>query len=114
MRMEGHARTWFTPKQKAELWERWKPHCNELLPAPTTMAVMRCMAGSGSRKAWNASRDEPRSRSHQKEQAAAREEPPPGRWFWWWPTSDWLRLSERTYRLRRTSRCTNWSRAQPD
>src|SRR5262245_2497971 len=35
------------------------------------MAVMRCMAGSGSRKAWNASRDEPRSRSHQKEQAAA-------------------------------------------
>src|SRR5215831_18063609 len=33
------------------------------------MAVMRCIAGSGSRKAWNASRDEPRSRSHQKEQA---------------------------------------------
>ena len=24
MRMEGIARTWFTPKQKAELWERWK------------------------------------------------------------------------------------------
>jgi IS30 family transposase len=24
MRMEGNARTWFTPKQKAELWERWK------------------------------------------------------------------------------------------
>jgi hypothetical protein len=22
--MEGNARTWFTPKQKAELWERWK------------------------------------------------------------------------------------------
>lgn len=22
--MEGHARTWFTPKQKTELWERWK------------------------------------------------------------------------------------------
>jgi hypothetical protein len=22
--MEGHARRWFTPKQKAELWERWK------------------------------------------------------------------------------------------
>ena len=22
--MEGKARTWFTPKQKAELWERWK------------------------------------------------------------------------------------------
>jgi hypothetical protein len=22
--MEGHAWTWFTPKQKAELWERWK------------------------------------------------------------------------------------------
>ena len=22
--MEGHARTWFTPKQKAELWERWR------------------------------------------------------------------------------------------
>ncbi len=22
--MEGHARTWFTPKQKVELWERWK------------------------------------------------------------------------------------------
>lgn len=21
--MEGHSRTWFTPKQKAELWERW-------------------------------------------------------------------------------------------
>src|SRR6266567_849272 len=24
MRMEGNARTWFTPKQKADLWERWK------------------------------------------------------------------------------------------
>src|ERR1700687_4322721 len=24
MRMEWHARTWFTPGQKAELWERWK------------------------------------------------------------------------------------------
>src|SRR5262252_658983 len=24
MRMEEHARTWCTPKQKAELWERWK------------------------------------------------------------------------------------------
>ncbi len=22
--MEGHARTWFTAKQRAELWERWK------------------------------------------------------------------------------------------
>ena len=22
--MEGHARTWFTPKQRAELWERWR------------------------------------------------------------------------------------------
>ena len=22
--MEGNARTWFTPKQKAELWERWR------------------------------------------------------------------------------------------
>jgi hypothetical protein len=22
--MEGHARTWFTPKQRAELWKRWK------------------------------------------------------------------------------------------
>ena len=22
--MEGQARTWFTPKQRAELWERWK------------------------------------------------------------------------------------------
>jgi hypothetical protein len=22
--MRVHARTWFTPKQKAELWERWK------------------------------------------------------------------------------------------
>jgi hypothetical protein len=24
MHMEGQARTWFTPKQRAELWERWK------------------------------------------------------------------------------------------
>src|SRR5580704_788384 len=24
MRMEWHARTWFTPRQKTELWERWK------------------------------------------------------------------------------------------
>ena len=24
MHMEGHARTWFTPKPKAEPWERWK------------------------------------------------------------------------------------------
>jgi hypothetical protein len=22
--MEGHARTWFTARQKTELWERWK------------------------------------------------------------------------------------------
>src|SRR5690349_25050677 len=22
--MEGHARTWFTPRQRSELWERWK------------------------------------------------------------------------------------------
>ena len=22
--MEGNVRTWFTPKQKAELWERWR------------------------------------------------------------------------------------------
>ncbi len=22
--MEGNARIWFTPKQKTELWERWK------------------------------------------------------------------------------------------
>ena len=22
--MEGHARTWFTPRQRAELWERWR------------------------------------------------------------------------------------------
>ena len=22
--MEGNARTWFTPKQRTELWERWK------------------------------------------------------------------------------------------
>ena len=22
--MEGNARTWFTSKQKAELWERWR------------------------------------------------------------------------------------------
>ena len=22
--MEGNGRTWFTPKRKAELWERWK------------------------------------------------------------------------------------------
>ncbi len=22
--MEGNARIWFTPRQKAELWERWK------------------------------------------------------------------------------------------
>src|SRR5512144_1963229 len=22
--MEGNARIWFTPKQRAELWERWK------------------------------------------------------------------------------------------
>jgi hypothetical protein len=26
--MGVHARTWFTPKQRAELWERWKSgHC---------------------------------------------------------------------------------------
>jgi hypothetical protein len=24
MHMEGQARTWLTPKQRAELWERWK------------------------------------------------------------------------------------------
>ena len=24
MHMEGQARTWFTPKQRAELWECWK------------------------------------------------------------------------------------------
>ena len=24
MHIERHARTWFTPEQEAELWERWK------------------------------------------------------------------------------------------
>ena len=33
--MEGYARTWFTPKQKAELWERWKSGqcCCQITPS---------------------------------------------------------------------------------
>ena len=39
--MEGNARTWFTPKQKAELWERWKSgQCvADIARAPVRSAV---------------------------------------------------------------------------
>ena len=50
--MEGHARTWFTPKQKAELWERWN---SSQCPADIARAlerrnksgVYRVLAGNG-------------------------------------------------------------------
>src|SRR5262249_8881645 len=52
MRMEGHARTWFTPKQKAELWERWKSgQCvadsARALQRRNKSGVYRVLAGNG-------------------------------------------------------------------
>jgi hypothetical protein len=52
MRMEGHARTWFTPKQKAELWERWKSgQCvadiARALERRNKSGVYRVLAGNG-------------------------------------------------------------------
>ena len=50
--MEGHARTWFTPKQKAELWERWKSgQCvadiARALERRNKSGVYRVLAGNG-------------------------------------------------------------------
>jgi hypothetical protein len=52
MRVEGHARTWFTPKQKAELWERWKSgQCvadiARALERRNKSGVYRVLAGNG-------------------------------------------------------------------
>src|SRR5215831_3728257 len=52
MRMEGHARTWFTPKQKAELWERRKSgQCvadiARALERRNKSGVYRVLAGNG-------------------------------------------------------------------
>src|SRR6516162_4687960 len=52
MRMEGHAGTWFTPKQKAELWERWKSgQCvadiARALERRNKSGVYRVLAGNG-------------------------------------------------------------------
>src|SRR5262245_11711189 len=52
MRMEGHARTWFTPQQKAELWERWKSgQCvadiARALERRNKSGVYRVLAGNG-------------------------------------------------------------------
>src|SRR5713101_7691648 len=52
MRMEGNARTWFTPKQKAELWERWKSgQCvadiARALERRNKSGVYRVLAGNG-------------------------------------------------------------------
>jgi hypothetical protein len=43
MHMEGHARTWFTPKQKAELWERWKSGQWVADVAPALEERKRCL-----------------------------------------------------------------------
>src|SRR3974377_2360957 len=50
--MEGNARTWFTPKQKAELWERWKSgQCvadiARALERRNKSGVYRVLAGNG-------------------------------------------------------------------
>src|SRR6201981_1950046 len=50
--MEGHARTWFTPRQKAELWERWKSgQCvadiARALERRNKSGVYRVLAGNG-------------------------------------------------------------------
>jgi len=50
--MEAHARTWFTPKQKAELWERWKSgQCvadiARALERRNKSGVYRVLAGNG-------------------------------------------------------------------
>jgi len=38
--MEGTARIWFTPKQRAELWERWK---SGQWVADVARALERCL-----------------------------------------------------------------------
>ncbi len=50
--MEGHARTWFTPKQRAELWERWKrgqcvADIARALERRNKSGVYRALAGNG-------------------------------------------------------------------
>src|SRR3974390_3074804 len=50
--MEWHARTWFTPKQKAELWERWKrgqsvADIARALERRNKSGVYRILAGNG-------------------------------------------------------------------
>jgi uncharacterized protein YoaH (UPF0181 family) len=50
--MEGQARTWFTPKQRAELWERWKSgQCvadiARALERRNKSGVYRVLAGNG-------------------------------------------------------------------
>src|SRR5690242_21692074 len=50
--MEGHARTWFTPRQRAELWERWKSgQCvadiARALERRNKSGVYRVLAGNG-------------------------------------------------------------------
>ena len=43
MHMEGHARTWFTPKPKADPWERWKSGQWLSNVAPELEARERCL-----------------------------------------------------------------------
>src|SRR3974390_1372578 len=50
--MEGNARTWFTLKQKAELWERWKrgqsvADIARALERRNKSGVYRVLAGNG-------------------------------------------------------------------
>jgi Helix-turn-helix domain len=50
--MEGQARTWFTPKQRTELWERWKSgQCvadiARALERRNKSGVYRVLAGNG-------------------------------------------------------------------
>jgi hypothetical protein len=50
--MEGNARTWFTPKQRAELWERWEERsmCGGYRPRACEEEQERRLSGLGS--AW--------------------------------------------------------------
>jgi hypothetical protein len=47
--MEGHARIWFTPKQRAELWERWRSgQCVEDIARACEEEQKRRLSGVGS------------------------------------------------------------------
>ena len=62
--MEGNARIWFTPKQKAELWERWKGgQCVERTSRAHLRGGTRAASASGLGSQWRHCLRAPRRRA---------------------------------------------------